>query len=269
MDIDAAVFERLWQRWDFGQPDVSEERFRTELAGADGEEALLVRTQLARALGLQNRFDECAVELDAVADRVAADAPEATPLVRAYERLERGRMHRSSGQPDQAVPHFLAALEVSESAGLDHVAADAAHMMAIVGEGDDQITWAQRALAIANASSEPRARRWIGSVENNLGWTLHDLGRFAEAQEHFERALQARVEQGDAELIRIGRWTVARGLRSLGQLDEALEIQRDLHANGPEDGYVEEELAELLRALGRDAEAQPHADRAKELLGTG
>jgi len=268
MDVDTEAFDRLWELWDFGQPAVSEERFRAKLADADGEEALLARTQLARSLGLQNRFDECGTELDAVAERITADDPDVTPLVRAYERLERGRMHRSSGQPDQAVPHFLAALEGAQTAGLDHVAADAAHMMAIVGEGDEQITWAERALAIANASSQPRARRWIGSVENNLGWTLHNLGRFEEAQEHFEGALRARIEQGDAELIRIGRWTVARGLRSLGRLDEALEIQRDLHTNGPEDGYVEEEMAELLRALGRDEEAKPYADRAKELLGT-
>jgi tetratricopeptide (TPR) repeat protein len=269
MDVDTEAFDRLWGLWDFGQPAESEQRFRAELAGAEGEAALLVRTQLGRSLGLQGRFDECRAELDAVAEQAGAGVGDATPLVRAYERLERGRMHRSSGQPEQAAPHFLAALEVAQTAGLDHVAADAAHMMAIVGAGEEQITWAERALTIANASSQPRARRWVGSVENNLGWTLHDQGRFAEAQEHFERALQARLEQGDAEPIRIGRWTVARGLRSLGRLDEALQIQRDLHANGPEDGYVEEELSELLRALGRDEEAQAHADRAKELLGQG
>src|SRR5262245_1184649 len=96
MDVDTEAFDRLWELWDFGQPAVSEERFRAKLADADGEEALLARTQVARSLGLQNRFDECRAELDAVAERIAADDPNATPLVRAYERLERGRMHRSS-----------------------------------------------------------------------------------------------------------------------------------------------------------------------------
>lgn len=263
-------FDRLWDLWDFDQPAVSEQRFRATLAGAiDDEEALLLRTQLARSLGLQRRFDESAVELDAVVEWIEAGAPGATPLVRVYERLERGRMHRSSGQPERAVPLFLAALEGAQATGLDHVATDAAHMMAIVGEGDEQIEWARRALAIATASSQPRARRWIGSIENNLGWTLHDLGRFDEAQEHFELALAARIEEGDPERLRIARWTVARGLRSLGRLDEALETQRDLAANGPEDGYVEEELAELLRARGEEAEAAAHAERARKLLGQG
>lgn len=264
-------FEALWARWDFDQPDKSEERFRAVLAdpGIDGETALLARTQLARSLGLQRRFDECAVELDAVAAAVAAGSADATAVVHVYEQLERGRMHRSSGSPELAVPFFLAALDGAQAAGLDHVAADAAHMMAIAGEADAQLAWAQRALAIATASTQPRARRWIGSIENNLGWSLHDMGRLDEAQEHFEAALAAREVQGEPEPLRIARWTVARGLRSLGRLDEALAIQRELAATGPEDGYVEQELAELLRAKGDEAGAAPHAERAEQLLGQG
>jgi tetratricopeptide (TPR) repeat protein len=263
-------FEELWARWDFEQPSASEERFRAVLAdpGINGETALLARTQLARSLGLQKRFEECASELDAVAAAGAAGSADATAVVRVYERLERGRMHRSSGAPELAVPLFLEALDQAQAAGLDHTAADAAHMMAIVGEADAQLAWAERALAIATASSQPRARRWIGSIENNLGWSLHDMGRLDEAQQHFESALAARQEQGEPEPLRIARWTVARGLRSLGRLDEALTIQRELAATGPEDGYVEQELAELLRAKGDEAGAATHANRAEELLGS-
>ena len=105
----------LWTIWDFNQPAESEQRFRTALAdleasaadssAADSEEALLARTQLARTLGLQSRFDECATELDAVAGRVGGGSAGATPLVRAYERLERGRMHRYLGRPRGGRPH--------------------------------------------------------------------------------------------------------------------------------------------------------------------
>ena len=258
-----ATFEELW---DFDRPAVSEERFRIALADADGEEALLLRTQLARALGLQGRFEECAGELDVVTADTVGDATSATPLVRSYLSLELGRMHRSSGRVAEAVPFFLEALEEAQAAGLDHVAADAAHMLAIVGESGSQIEWANRALAIAEASADPRARKWIGSVENNLGWTYHELGQHEEALAHFERALTANQHLGDPERIRIARWTVARGLRQLERYEEALTIQQDLLARGPEDGYVHEELAELLRALGREDEAEPHAQRARELL---
>jgi tetratricopeptide (TPR) repeat protein len=248
--------------WDFQRPALSEERFRAALASAMGEDVLVLRTQLARSLGLQRRFDEGVAELDAVQRE-----PAPTPLVRTYLLLERGRLLNSSGRPDAAGPCFVAALEAAEAGGLDHLAADAAHMMAIVETGEAQIPWARRALAIAAASADPRARRWAGSVTHNLGCTFHDLGRHEEALAEFERALALREAQGDPELIRIGRWTVARGLRSLGRyLDEALAIQRELDAGGTNDGFVAEEIGELLLAMGRPTEARPHFARAHTLL---
>jgi tetratricopeptide (TPR) repeat protein len=245
--------------WDFDRPADSEARFRAALTDATGSDALVLRTQLARALGLQRRFADAAVELDAVA--AAADP---APLVRTYLQLERGRLRNAERDRDAARPCFLEALAEAERAGLDHLAADAAHMLAITESGEAQIQWAERALAIAAASDDPRARRWVGSVTHNLGWTLHDLGRYPEALRHWETALAFREEQGDPEPIRVGRWTVARGLRSLGRHEEALAIQREL-ADGA-DGYVDEELGELLLALERPAEARPHFARAYALL---
>jgi tetratricopeptide (TPR) repeat protein len=252
MDLDAL--------WDFSRPAVSEDRFRAALVIASGEDALVLRTQLARSLGLQRRFEEASADLDAVA------AGDLTPLVRAYLELERGRVVNSSGHRAESVPHFQRALDEAEAAGLDDLAVDAAHMMAIVEPGEAQIAWAERALAIADASTDPRARRWVGSVTHNLGWTLHDLGRYDEALAYFERARAFREEQGDPESIRVARWTVARGLRSLGRHEEALEIQRALADTGPEDGYVDEELGELLLAMDRPDEARPYFARAHELL---
>ena len=248
--------------WDFDRPGESERRFRAALTDAAGEDAMVLRTQLARALGLQRRSEEATAELA----QVAAFA-DAGPLVRTYLALERGRVLRSSGDPEGAKPCFLAALDAALAAGLDHLAADAAHMMAITVGGEEQIPWAQRALAIAESSSDPRARRWIASVTHNLGWTMHDLGRYDEALSSWERALAARLSQGDdAEATRIARWTVARGLRSVGRFEDALAIQRSLAADGPQDGYVEEELGELLLALGRAQEAAPHFATAHALL---
>jgi tetratricopeptide (TPR) repeat protein len=248
--------------WDFDRPEVSEQRFREALTGASTVDAPVLRTQLARALGLQRRFDEAAAELDAVA--ASGDLP---TEARVYLDLERGRLLNSSGRRDESKPRFIAALEEAERAALDHLAADAAHMLAIVEPGAAGIGWAERALAIAEASADPRARAWVGSVTHNLGWTLHDLGRFDEALRHWRRALEFREEQGDPEPVRIGRWTVARGLRSLGRIEEALAIQRDLNdGDGGSDGYVEEELGELLLASGRPAEAGPHFAKAYELL---
>jgi len=247
--------------WDFDRPARSEQRFRQALLAAGAEDALVLRTQLARSLGLQRRFDEACAELAEVSAAGSQD-----PLVRTYLALERGRVRRSrGGDAGDPAPFFTAALDTALAAGLDHLAADAAHMMAITAAGEEQLGWARRALEIADGSDDPRARRWIAPVTHNLGWTMHDLGRYDEALELWRRALAARLERGEPEPIRIARWTVARGLRSLGRFAEALAIQRDLAA-GPHDGYVEEELGELLLALGRAGEAAPHFARAHALL---
>lgn len=245
--------------WDYDHPDVSEQRFRDALATATGSDALVLRTQLARALGLQRRFAEADAELDAV--------PESDdPLVRTYREIERGRVRNSSGDPAGARPHFLAALDEAEAAGLDDLGADAAHMMAIVEPGEAQIPWAERALTIASASDDPRARRWIGSVSHNLGWTLHGLGRYDEALAMWQRALAFREEQGQPGPLNMAHWTVGRGLRSLGRYDEAIAIQQDLLGKVESDGYVQEELGELKLATGRPDDARPHFARAHEVL---
>jgi len=249
----------LAELWDFDQPNVSEQRFRAALRTATGSDALVLRTQLARALGLQRRFAEASAELDAVPE--GGDA-----LVRTYRDLERGRVLNSSGDPGAARPYFLAALTEAQAAGLDHLAADAAHMMAIIEPGEAQISWAERALGIASASADPRARRWIGSVSHNLGWTLHNLGRYDDALAAWQRALAFREEQGDPGPLHVAWWTVARGLRSLGRYDEALAIQQDLATKVDSDGYVQEELGELMLAIGRPEEARAHFARAHEVL---
>ncbi|HEY8198870.1 MAG TPA: hypothetical protein VIF44_03805, partial [Candidatus Limnocylindrales bacterium] len=88
----------------------------------------------------------------------------------------------------------------------------------------------------------------------------------------FETALEARREQGQPKETRIAEWCVARCLRALGRVAEALGIQQRLAveaaiAGDPEDGYGAEEIGECLLAMGRDEEARPSFARAAELLG--
>ncbi len=119
-----------------------------------------------------------------------------------------------------------------------------------------------RGLEGGRGSSDERARGWQGSLFNNIGWTHHEAGRYAEALAIFERALVFRTEQGKPGSIRVAKCCVARALRSLGRVEEALAAQQALKAEhtaaGSEDAYVEEELGECLHALGRTDEARPH-----------
>jgi len=257
----------ITSRWDFSDPRAAEQQMRRALATGAGDDALVLRTQLARALGLQRRFAEAHAELDAVADRIAGAPVEA----RVFYHLERGRVVNTSGDPRGSSAHFTDALALARAAGLEDLAADAAHMLAIVEPPERQIEWAERALEIARRSSDPRARRWIAPVENNLGWTLHELGRAEDALGCFERALAEREANGAPGPLRIARWSVARCLRTLGRHDEALAIQRALEAEhlkaGTEDGYVFEELAELLWLRGDQTAARGYYARAVDTLG--
>ena len=120
-------------------------------------------------------------------------------------------------------------------------------------------------------TSDARARRWLASSYNNMGWTYHERGEYASALAYFEKAVPAWEARGDPRGVHIARWAVARAYRSLGRNDDALAIQRQLEAEGvaanAPDGYVYEELGELLLANGERAAAQTHFARAFELLG--
>jgi tetratricopeptide (TPR) repeat protein len=227
--------------WDFDDPSSSAERFLEAAEHADEPDRTAWLSQYARALGLQEKYDEAT----RVLDRLASDDPRAAT----YLALERGRVLRSSGRPDEARPHFETAARAAEAGGLDALHIDALHMLALVAEPDAQQGLNEQALAQARASSDPRARDWDASLLNNTGMTHADAGDFAAALASFEEALAARERIGDPASTRVARWMVGWALRNLGRLDEALAVQRalkdDLVSIGEDDPYVDEELALL------------------------
>ena len=84
--------------WDFSDPSGSERRFRALASASPEPAATHAMTQVARALGLQERYDDA----HAVLDGLGVDDPES----RVRLALERGRLLRSAGDPEAARPHF-------------------------------------------------------------------------------------------------------------------------------------------------------------------
>ncbi|MTD16090.1 tetratricopeptide repeat protein [Nakamurella sp. YIM 132087] len=246
--------------WDFDDPAASADRFRQALAVLPADRPVIaaeLTTQLARALGLAGDGAGASALLDQV--------DTSTPVVQARVALERGRLLRSGGAPEAAVPFFRTALDAAGSAGEEYLTVDALHMLAIVLPDEaDELTG--QALIVTSRSADPRVRRWAGALRNNLGWSHHDAGDHQGALRQFEGALEVYLEHGTAEQVHIAHWSVARALRSLGRHDEALAIQSRLSQDDAPDGYVEEELAELYEALGRPDEATHHRHRAQHLL---
>jgi len=268
--VASSSLAELLALWDFADAAASETRFRDAASKAaavgDTEFELEALTQAARAAGLQRRFSEAHQVLDGVEARL----PSGESRTRIRLSLERGRIWNSSGAPERASPLFLRAWESANSLREEFLAIDAAHMLGIVEPPESAREWNRLALERAEASSDPPARRWRGSLRSNIGWAHHDAGEFDKALECFEEALRARVEQGEPELIRVAKWCVARALRSLGRLREALALQTELREEsqrgGSPDGYVEEEIGECLLELGRADEARPHFAAAHAAL---
>jgi tetratricopeptide (TPR) repeat protein len=245
-------FDRLWN---YDDPAQSERDFKALVGQGDLGYQLQLLTQIARAQGLQRHFAEAHATLDEVERYLNTD----TETAHVRYLLERGRVYNTEGNPQQARPLFEGAWELANRVGEISYAVDAAHMLGILDAPD--LTWNLKALEVAESSSDERARRWRASLYNNIGWSHHDRGDYAAALSAFGKALRLREEQDQPDATRIARWAVARTLRSLGRYDEALGIQRQL-ATQAHDGYVDEELGELLLALGRAEDAKPHFARA-------
>ncbi len=262
--------------WNFGDPAGTAEKFRALLAEQQDQaspawQAELL-SQIARTHSLRAEFDTAHSLLDS-AETLLSEAPAAIPddpaatLAPVRILLERGRCYNSSGAPAESVPYFAQALELASSARLDNLAIDAAHMLAIAEPGDAGLAWNERAIAMADATTDEHARRWLGALLGNHGWGLHELGRYPEALGWFERNLAWQTAHGRPRNAEIARWYIARCLRSLGRVDEALAQQQALAvdmatAGRDDDCYVSEELGECLHALGRETEAAAYFARA-------
>lgn len=249
--------EQIDALWDFSKPETSRQRFEEALAKWP-ESADELRTQIARTYSLTGKFEEARQEL-------ARIEGERSPVVRVRYELEMGRILNSSGNREAARPHFKRALKVAKESNLDFYEVDAAHMLGIVTTGQESIQWNEAAIKLAEGSFDARAKGWAGSLLNNLAWTYHDLGEFEKALVKFQAALEFRQRGKNEEATRVAKWSVARCLRSLKRFEEALVLQRELE-KGPADGYVWEELGELLFSLERAEESKPYFRKAFEAL---
>jgi tetratricopeptide (TPR) repeat protein len=235
--------------WEYADPAASEQRFRAALADAQGDAALELQTQLARTYSLRKRFDDAHRLLDDIEPQLARAG--AAPRVRYL--LERGRTFNSAGDKPRARALFEDAFKLGQSTGLQGLAVDAAHMVAITHRGSEAaVEWNRRGLALARASSDPKARSLIPAMLNNSAWDLLDQGRAGEALPWFDDALAAWRERARPAQIRIAQWSRAHVLRKLGRHADALaqlEQLRAEHGDAAErDGFVHEEQGENLLA---------------------
>ncbi len=254
--------------WDYSAPDKTEAKFRELLPQFPENELAHIEllTQIARTQGLQRKFDEAHQTLDEVEKQLDENPSRA----KVCYLLERGRVFNSSMQVEESKPLFEQALDLAKTLGEDFYAVDAIHMLAIIADPASALTLNLSAIQLAESSLEEKARNWLGSLYNNMGWTYHDMGDYESALEIFQKAESFFRAKGNVDKLRIAVWTVARCLRSLNRLDEALSKQLALYGEiesaGEVDGFVYEEIGECLLALQRGEEAKPYFAKAFEVL---
>lgn len=178
----------LDELWDFADARGSEERLRAAFeVAADPVERRELRTQIARALGLQERFTEAHGVLDAL------DLDE--PVVAVRVALERGRLHNSAGAPVEAAWHFRRAADLAAAHGLTFLRIDALHMLAIAdsANAEEHTDTALRELATVD---DPRTLRWLVGLHNNRGWARLEAGDKVGALTAFGAAKDAAERYG-------------------------------------------------------------------------
>jgi tetratricopeptide (TPR) repeat protein len=243
------------QQWNFADPGATEAKFRAILAAAPIEardHRLELATQIARCQGLQAKFDAAHATLD----EVQKSAP-LTPRVRARLLLERGRVFNSAGSPGRALPIFRDAYRVATEAAERRFAIDAAHMIAIAEPAiADQIAWNLKCLDLID--QHPEQDRWRNAIYNNLGEAYRADRQYDRALDCFQKLI-ARQQATGRPVDRYARVDEAKMLRMVGRPAESLArmqaLQREIGAET--DGFVAEEQAEALLALGRADEAKP------------
>lgn len=261
--------------WDYNEPAKSEIRFRERLTEEEASNAPMIErmeimTQIARAQGLQQRFEAAHQTLDSVLSVLPTIN---STLVEVRYYLERGRAYNSSGKKEEAKKEFLQAIESGKKGRYDYYTIDAIHMMAISDEPSKQLGWTESGIEMAEASSDQRAKLWLGTFYNNSGWTYFGMKEYRKSLTQFIKYEQFAASRNRRSDVQIAKWSQAKMYRFLNEIDTSLLIQRSLEKEiidntMDEDGYVYEEIAECLLLQKKNDEAKQYFKKAFELLST-
>lgn len=197
-------------------------------------------------------------------DQALALASESEPLGWTRTQGVLGIYQREAGEPEQALQTFSEAYVYALERELPLRAIDMAHHAAIVAPGEQQIDWAEKGIAAAEAAGSVA---WLAVLYNNLGAAHEEAGDPDQALTAYRIARDHRAELEDPLGLLIADWAVAHAERLVGEpaarthLEAVLERAQDRYLAEPTPqnaewvGYPLEDLAELTAAEGDTEQA--------------
>jgi tetratricopeptide (TPR) repeat protein len=134
----------------------------------------------------------------------------------------RGRFEWNNKNLDKATETFKEMFYYCQEHKLYDRAVDAAHMVAITGNSDEQVEWALKGIGFAE---EHDAGSWLGPLWNNLGATYEDRGQYIDALYAYKKAREYHYKYGTERNKLIADWAVGHAYRladSTNQADSVL-----------------------------------------------
>lgn len=176
----------------------------------------------------------------------------------------RGIFEREGGDRARALATFTEMHDYARARDLPRRAIDAAHHAAIVASPEQQVAWAERGIAAAEAAGD---EGWLAVLWNNLGATHEDRGEWTAAADAYEQARTYHYRTGGEHQRLVADWALGRASLRAGRLERAeallpdcLERARARHAAAPNAetgewvGWTLAAHGELLVARGQRAE---------------
>lgn len=185
------------------------------------------------------------------------------------------------GRVQEAIVHYLKALELSPSYGEAHY--NLANSLLLVGRVEEAVAHYERALEINpnNAPAHYNLAAVLGqsgrmdaaidhynkvleinpnhaAAHNNLGAALVGVGRVDEAVAHYLKALELNPNNAEAH------YNLGNILLQMGRADEAMAHYNKALELNPNNAAAHGKLSKILRQMGRTDEADAHLKKALE-----
>ncbi|NTU61975.1 MAG: AAA family ATPase [Chloroflexi bacterium] len=177
-----------------------------------------------------------------------------------------GQVYQRQGKRDLAETHFAAALRtLTEPSVQAQIYTDWSLSAHHRGDTDRALELAQRALELAEASTDQRAH---AQAHNVLGVLARHQGDLATAEHHLQQSLAVAAESGDriAQVAALNNLSLVYAERNA--LDQALTLTMQALAecaalgDRHREAALHNNLADLLHAAGRSEEAMAHLKQA-------